>query len=73
MNTYIFSCTLTFETVIKADSQEQADAAFLRRDNEQDVVYDSGISVQVIEDGESVPIPYFTLEDEYEAATLSSY
>ena len=60
MNTYIFSCTLTFETFIKADSQEQADAAFLRRDNEQDVVYDSGISVQVIEDA-PMSMPYFTL------------
>lgn len=60
MNTYIFSCTMSFETVIKADSQEQADAAFLRRDNEQDVVYDSGISVQVIEDA-PLSMPYFTL------------
>ena len=60
MNTYIFSCTMTFETVIKAETQEQADAAFLRRDNEQDVVYDSGISVQVIED-DTPPRPYFTL------------
>ena len=60
MNTYIFSCTMTFETVIKADSQEQADASFLRRDSEQDVVYDSGISVQVIEDA-PLSMPYFTL------------
>ena len=60
MKSYIFTCTMTFETVIKADSQEQADAAFLRRDNEQDVVYDSGISVQVIED-DTPPRPYFTL------------
>ena len=60
MNTYIFSCTLTFETVIKAETQEQADAAFLRRDNEQDVVYDSGISVQVIEDA-PMSMPFFTL------------
>ena len=61
MNTYIFSCTLTFETVIKAETQEQADAAFLRRDGKQaDVVHDSGISVQVIED-DTPPRPYFTL------------
>ena len=60
MNTYIFTCTMAFETVIKAETQEQADAAFLRRDNEQDVVYDSGISVQVIED-DTPPRPYFTL------------
>jgi hypothetical protein len=60
MKKYIFSCTMTFETVIKADSQEQADAEFLRRDNQQDVVYDSGISVQVIED-DTPPRPYFTL------------
>jgi hypothetical protein len=60
MKKYIFSCTMTFETVIKADSQEQANAEFLRRDNQQDVVYDSGISVQVIED-DTPPRPYFTL------------
>jgi hypothetical protein len=60
MKTYIFTCTLTFETVIKADSQEQADAEFLRRDNQQDVVYDSGISVQVIEDA-PISMPYFTI------------
>jgi hypothetical protein len=60
MNSYIFTCTLTFETVIKAETQEQADAEFLRRDNQQDVVYDSGISVQVIED-DTPPRPYFTL------------
>ena len=62
MNSYIFTCTLTFETVIKADSQEQADAEFLRRDNQQDVVYDSGISVQVIEDA-PLSMPYFTIGD----------
>ena len=60
MNSYIFSCTMTFETVIKAETQEQADSEFLRRDNQQDVVYDSGISVQVIEDAPP-PMPYFTL------------
>ena len=60
MKSYIFTCTMTFETVIKAETQEQADAAFLRRDNEQDVVYDSGISVQVIEDA-PLSMPYFTL------------
>ena len=60
MNTYIFTCTMTFETVIKAETQEQADSEFLRRDNEQDVVYDSGISVQVIEDA-PLSMPYFTL------------
>ena len=61
MNSYIFSCTLTFETVIKAETQEQADAEFLRRDGKQaDVVHDSGISVQVIEDA-PISMPYFTL------------
>ena len=60
MNTYIFSCTMAFETVIKAETQEQADAAFLRRDGKQDVVYDSGISVQVIEDA-PMSMPYFTI------------
>ena len=60
MNSYIFSCTLTFETVIKAETQEQADAEFLRRNVQADVVHDSGISVQVIED-DTPPRPYFTL------------
>jgi hypothetical protein len=60
MNSYIFTCTLTFETVIKAETQEQADSEFLRRDNQQDVVYDSGISVQVIEDA-PMSMPYFTI------------
>ena len=60
MNTYIFSCTLTFETVIKAETQEQADAAFLRRNVQADVVHDSGITIQVIED-DIPPRPYFTL------------
>ena len=61
MNTYIFSCTLTFETVIKAETQEQARAAFLRPDCPRaDVVHDSGITIQVIED-DTPPRPYFTL------------
>lgn len=60
MNSYVFTCTLTFETVIKAETQEQADSEFLRRDNQQDVVYDSGISVQVIEDA-PMSMPYFTI------------
>ena len=60
MNTYIFSCTLTFETVIKADSQEQARAEFLRRNVQADVVHDSGITIQVIED-DTPPMPYFTI------------
>ena len=60
MNSYIFSCTLTFETVIKAETQEQADAEFLRRNVQADVVHDSGISVQIIED-DTPPRPYFTL------------
>ena len=60
MNSYIFSCTLTFETVIKAETQEQADAEFLRRNVQADVVHDSGISVQVIEDA-PISMPYFTL------------
>jgi hypothetical protein len=60
MNSYVFTCTLTFETVIKAETQEQADSEFLRRDNQQDVVYDSGISVQVIEDA-PISMPYFTI------------
>ncbi len=60
MKSYVFTCTMTFETVIKADSQEQADAEFLRRDNQQDVVHDSGITIQVIEDAPP-PMPYFTL------------
>jgi hypothetical protein len=60
MNSYVFTCTLTFETVIKAETQEQADSEFLRRDNQQDVVYDSGISVQVIEDT-PMSMPYFTI------------
>jgi hypothetical protein len=60
MNSYVFTCTLTFETVIKAETQQQADAEFLRRDNQQDVVYDSGISVQVIEDA-PISMPYFTI------------
>jgi hypothetical protein len=52
---------MTFETVIKADSQEQAQAAFLRPDCPRaDVVHDSGISVQVIED-DTPPRPYFTI------------
>ncbi len=51
---------MTFETVIKADSQEQADAEFLRRDNRRDVVHDSGISVQIIEDS-PLSMPYFTI------------
>jgi hypothetical protein len=51
---------MTFETVIKAETQEQADSEFLRRDNQQDVVYDSGISVQVIEDA-PMSMPYFTI------------
>ncbi len=60
MNSYIFTCTLTFETVIKAETQEQADAEFLRRDNRRDVVHDSGISVQIIEDS-PLSMPYFTI------------
>jgi len=60
MKSYIFTCTLTFETVIKADSQESADAAFLLRDKQADVVHDSGISVQVIEDT-PMSMPYFTI------------
>ena len=61
MNSYIFSCTMTFETVIKADSQEQARAEFLRPDCPRaDVVHDSGITIQVIED-DTPPRPYFTL------------
>ena len=60
MNSYVFTCTMTFETVIKAETQEQADSEFLRRDNQQDVVYDSGISVQVIEDT-PMSMPYFTI------------
>jgi hypothetical protein len=53
---------MTFETVIKAETQEQADAEFLRRDTQADVVYDSGISVQVIEDA-PLSMPYFTIGD----------
>jgi hypothetical protein len=60
MNSYIFTCTLTFETVIKAETREQADAEFLRRDNRRDVVYDSGISVQIIKDS-PLSMPYFTI------------
>lgn len=60
MNSYIFSCTMTFETVIKAETQEQADSEFLRRDKQADVVHDSGISVQVIEDA-PMSMPYFTI------------
>ena len=60
MKSYIFSCTMTYETVIKAETQEQADAAFLRRNVQADVVYDSGISVQVIEDA-PMSMPYFTI------------
>lgn len=60
MNTYIFSCTMAFETVIKAETQEQADAEFLRRNVQADVVHDSGITIQVIED-DTPPRPYFTL------------
>ena len=60
MNSYIFTCTLTFETVIKAETQEQADAEFLRRDKQADVVHDSGITIQVIEDAPP-PMPYFTI------------
>ena len=60
MNTYIFSCTMTYETVIKAETQEQADAEFLRRNVQADVVHDSGITIQVIED-DTPPRPYFTL------------
>ena len=60
MNSYIFSCTMTFETVIKAETQEQADAEFLRRNVQADVVHDSGITIQVIED-DTPPRPYFTL------------
>jgi hypothetical protein len=60
MKTYIFTCTMTFETVIKAETQEQADSEFLRRDKQADVVYDSGISVQVIEDA-PISMPYFTI------------
>jgi hypothetical protein len=51
---------MTFETVIKAETQEQADAEFLRRDKQADVVHDSGISVQVIEDA-PMSMPYFTI------------
>ncbi len=60
MNSYVFTCTMTFETVIKAETQEQADAEFLRRDKQADVVHDSGISVQVIEDA-PISMPYFTI------------
>ena len=60
MNSYIFSCTMTFETVIKAETQEQADAEFLRRNVQADVVHDSGLTIQVIED-DTPPRPYFTL------------
>ena len=60
MNTYILSCTLTFESVIKADSQDRARAEFLRRNVQADVVHDSGITIQVIED-DTPPRPYFTL------------
>ena len=60
MNSYIFSCTMTFETVIKAETQEQADAEFLRRNVQADVVHDSGITIQVIDD-DTPPRPYFTL------------
>ena len=63
MNSYVFTCTLTFETVIKAETQEQADSEFLRRDKQADVVHDSGISVQVIEDT-PMSMPYFTLGGE---------
>jgi hypothetical protein len=60
MNSYIFTCTLTFETVIKAETQEQADAEFLRRDKQADVVHDSGITIQVIED-DTPPRPDVTI------------
>ena len=60
MNSYIFSCTMTFETVIKAETQEQARAEFLSRNVQADVVHDSGITIQVIED-DTPPRPYFTL------------
>ena len=60
MKSYIFSCTMTFETVIKAETQEQARAEFLRRNVQADVVHDSGITIQVIED-DTPPRPYFTL------------
>ena len=50
MNTYIFSCTLTFETVIKAATQDEAEMEFIRSDGQRaDVVYDSGVKVQVVE------------------------
>ena len=63
MNTYIFSCTMTFETVIKAETQDRARDAFpkaWRDPSRTDVVYDSGITIQVIED-DTPPRPYFTL------------
>ena len=60
MKSYIFSCTMTFETVIKAETQEQARAEFLRRNVQADVVHDSGITIQVIED-DTPPMPYFTI------------
>jgi hypothetical protein len=51
---------MSFETVIKAETQEQARAEFLRRNVQADVVHDSGITIQVIED-DTPPRPYFTL------------
>jgi hypothetical protein len=55
---------------IEAENEEEA---WIKQRSTEYTEMEEGITIQVIEDGESVPIPYFDLEDEYEAATLSSY
>lgn len=58
---------------VEIEAENEEDAWIKQRSTEYTEM-EEGITIQVIEDGESVPIPYFTLvEDEYEAATLSSY
>ncbi len=55
---------------IEAENEEEA---WIKQRYTEYTEMEEGIKIQVIEDGESAPIPYFDLEDEYEAATLSSY
>ena len=50
MTEYIFTQTITYETVIKAATQEEAEAEFIRLDGSKaDIVCDTGISLDILE------------------------
>ena len=50
MTEYIFTQTITYETVIKAATQEEAEAEFIRLDGRNSyVVCDTGISLDILE------------------------